>query len=359
MTERDMEMVHQAEIDDLNRGGNLTEPELNSTGPLQTSASLAAFEEYMHIVERRAELVERLRAFAIAHTTPNMWESIQGRPYLNAAGCHRVAKVCIVRMEDPTSEKRWHTDENNVRFYSYWYKARFVIPNLGDSTYEIGTCSQHDDLFGTHKVPKLDTDGNPVKDKDGRVVLEKAFKPPSEVDEGTIEKAAMTNCKVRGVRAITALCGVTWDELALITKGAITPDRVRQVEFADREAGGSARKVSEAQVRKLAYELRKNGVQEKALLDRYKLEALADMGSGTMSQALQWIEQQGHTSAAAGGTDSGAAIAAPAAQYLRKGMQTLKVTDADFQAQFDCLPEQLPKTRYMDAKGWLDAKADN
>lgn len=361
MTTDQSQIVMAPDTEHVQMVGNFAEDEqVALTGPLQSKASLEAFDEYMAVVQRRAEKCMQLRDFIISKTTPLDWDNLENRPYLNIAGANKAAKIAIVVMDNVHGEKGWSEDEKHERSYWYKYTARFYIPNLGDSVWEIGRCSQRDLLFGTHKVPKTDDQGNEVKGTDNKIIMVRAFKPVSEVDEENIDKSAFTNLRVRGVRAITGLSSVTWEELERLAK--ITKDMIGKVAYSDSKGGAGA--ITKAEMREVFSLLEKHKVEARELQQVFKISGIKDLKQSDLTRALAWIRKQGETDTGAAQAQAhapktnGDTIAAAAAVRLREGMNMTGITDAQYKAEMGCLPQDTKKTDFVKAEAWINSVAD-
>lgn len=351
----DPAIVPVNEKENIVQAGNIAEAQLVPAGPLQTQASLQAFDEYMAVVKHRAEKVMELREYLISKTTHLDWDNLDGKPYLNIAGANKAMKVGIINMDGLRGGKDWSEDEKRERYYYYKYIARFFIPNLGDSLWEMGRCSQRDLLFGTHKVPKLGKDGKPETYKDsGKVIMVRAFKPASEVDEGNIDKSAMTNLRVRGVRAISGLSSVTWEELERLA--GITPDMIEGgTNYSDSAGGEDA--VTKAEMRQLFNLLEKHKVDAKEFQAKFGIGMIKELKQKDLGKAKAWISKQGQTATTARATDN-SIIAPAAAKRLREGMAAVGISDETYKKEIGALPEETKKVDFARAEAFINKIAD-
>jgi hypothetical protein len=346
-------LVTKPDNPELKPAGDIIEKETAIIGIGHTEVSLERFDQYMAIVQRRAEKCVELREYIISQTTKEDWENMNGRPYLNVSGSIKASKLAMVQLDNVTGGIMWSKDEKGTQYYYYKYMGRFSIPFLGDSTYEIGRCSQRDQFFGTHKVPELDEKtGEEVKWPSGQVKMVKAFKPASEVEEGDIDRTAMTNLRVRGTRAITGVVGVTWEELERLAH--ITRDMVRSTDFADSK-GGQGR-ISKAEMKQIFSLLKQHNVDVDEFQRHHNIKKVLELPQGQFSKAKAWIAKQGGTDAT---TASSEGLIAPAAiRSLRDKMKAVGMTDEQYKAQMGTDLENTKRTDFAKAEMIINKAAD-
>lgn len=149
--------------------------------------------------EKRIEAIKKIKTIALKVTNPNDWIDQQGRPYLQASGSTKVARVFGVswRIDEPVRE-----DFENGHF-QFTFKGEFSL--AGATIESIGVRGSKDGFFSTRY--KWD---------------EKAKKklpydvPPNEIDAGDVKKAALTNLLGNGVTTILGIRNMTWGEIAAV-----------------------------------------------------------------------------------------------------------------------------------------------
>ena len=161
--------------------------------------------------EARVEAIKRIKRAALRVTNANDWIDENGRPYLEASGAEKVARLFGIswRIEEPVFER-----EEDGHF-SYTYRGFF---SLGAAEIEvIGARSSRDPFFSRAK-------GHDI--------------PPSAIDKTHIKKAAYTNCIGNGITRILGLRNVTWDDLR---EAGILPDGVSKVDRQQAEMSPEAK----------------------------------------------------------------------------------------------------------------------
>ena len=149
--------------------------------------------------EKRIEAIKKIKTIALKVTNPNDWIDQQGRPYLQASGSTKVARVFGVswRIDEPVRE-----DFEDGHF-QFTFKGEFSL--AGATIESIGVRGSKDGFFSTRH--KWD---------------EKAKKklpydvPPREIDAGDVKKAALTNLLGNGVTTILGIRNMTWAEIAAV-----------------------------------------------------------------------------------------------------------------------------------------------
>lgn len=176
--------------------------------------------DYLAELDKMNNVIERVVQAAIKATHSGQWCDMQGKPYLTGAGAEVVALRCGVSWKNVTKKKEWREDEGG-KSYLYIYEADFTLGH-GPFAHTIeaipGTCSSRDQFIGTN-----------FNDEEGDK------RPLSEVEEGSIMKAAMTNMEVNGVTRITGIRNMTWEQLEPL---GITKDGAARVGFGEGTKGG-------------------------------------------------------------------------------------------------------------------------
>lgn len=145
----------------------------------------------MEVIQERNAMLEQILSYAISSTHPGQWVDIGGKPYPTGPACEAMARRCAVRMEILSREKIPSSDDMGD-FYMYVYRCRFMLPGGLDSIDAEGTCSSRDEFLGTET---------------------RAGRPLSQIDEGNIMKAALTNARNNGITQLLGLRNVAWERL--------------------------------------------------------------------------------------------------------------------------------------------------
>jgi len=160
--------------------------------------------------EKQIEAIKKIKSIVLKVTNPTDWIDQNGKPYLQASGGEKVARIFGIswRMDEPTIEC-----EPDGHF-AYTYKGYFT---LGGVTIEaIGTRSSKDGFF---KKYGSDTNG------------EKITLPPSEIDKGDVKKSAFTNLIGNGITRLLGIRNLTWDE---VTAGGIDKAKTAKVSYREK-----------------------------------------------------------------------------------------------------------------------------
>jgi hypothetical protein len=186
-------------------------------------------EDMLEQLDRRDTILKRALALSIGQTNKSDWKDIGGKPYLEASGAHKVARLWGIGIADVKYVKTNDSDEQGA-YYRYEYTATFSMK--GEPPQEvIGTCSSRDKFFGTLSEKR---------DQSGKILQEAGFKKHSEIDENNIQKKAYTNCINNGIKQYTGMKNVSWEDVALHAKGK---DKIGRVEFqAGKQATGNGKK---------------------------------------------------------------------------------------------------------------------
>lgn len=163
--------------------------------------------------EARLGALNKIKRVALKLTNPHDWVDESGRPYLQASGAEKVARLFGIswRISEPIKE------ELEGGHFSYTYKGEFALG--GASIEAIGTRSSKDGFFKKYKYAG-----------DERLEL-----PASEIDRGDVKKSAYTNLLGNGITRLLGIRNLTYDDLK--EYAGITQDQVTRVEF---KKGGRA-----------------------------------------------------------------------------------------------------------------------
>ena len=181
----------------------ITEGEQGEAIPMIADDRLIAIADQ---AEKRIEAVRKILRIALSVTNPHDWVDQNGRPYLQASGGEKVARLFGIswRMSEPILENL------EGGHFSFTYTGEF---SLGGATITaVGTRSSKDGFFKKYEYDEE------TKKRIGEL-------PPSEIDRGDVKKAAYTNLIGNGVTRLLGIRNLTYDDLkefAGITKEQIT-----------------------------------------------------------------------------------------------------------------------------------------
>ena len=213
--------------------------------------------------EKRVTVLRKVLGVAIKRTNPTDWVDQNGKPYLTASGCEKIAPLFGVKMEAVVNQRDDREDEKGS-YYIYTFMARFHWA-AGDIE-AIGTCSSRDKFFGWQSAKR-----------EGDKVIEPAgYKPLHDVDETNIKKAAYSNLMVNGVTRVLGIRSLTWADLEPFN---INKESVAKVEYNKGASStpGASDFISEAQVKRFYSIAKTCGWADQELKDwllkEYKLDS--------------------------------------------------------------------------------------
>lgn len=183
--------------------------------------------------EKRIDAINRIKLAALKVTNAHDWVDQGGKPYLQASGGEKVARLFGIS---------WRIDEPQLTIsedghFEFVYKGYFA---LGNSEIEaIGTRESKDDFFTWS-----------------------GKKSPSEIDRGDVRKAAYTNCIANGVTRILGIRNMTWDDLK--TAG-IDREKAGKVDYKKTEVSPEA-KTKLDDLNKMLMQMANNNAEKASLL---------------------------------------------------------------------------------------------
>ena len=171
-------------------------------------------------IEARFEAMNRIKKIALKLTNRHDWIDENGKPYLQASGAEKVARLFGIswRISEPTLE---NLDGGH---FSFTYKGEFSLS--GASIEAIGTRSSKDGFF---KRYRYEGSGDNKK----QIEL-----PVSEIDRGDVKKAAYTNLLGNGITRLLGIRNLTYEDLKEFA--GIGKDQITSVQY---RKGGSPAKV--------------------------------------------------------------------------------------------------------------------
>ena len=154
--------------------------------------------------EKRIGAMNKIKRVALKLTNLHDWVNENGRPYLQASGGEKVARLFGIswRIFEPVRESL------EGGHFTYTYHGEFSL--AGATIEAIGTRSSKDGFFKRY-------------DKE-RVEL-----PPSEIDPGDVKKSAYTNLLGNGITRLLGIRNLTWEDLKEFA--GITIDQVASVAY--------------------------------------------------------------------------------------------------------------------------------
>ena len=185
----------------------------------QVKPTLSLLEASIEQGEKYLKAFDRIRKIAIMLTNTTDWIDQNGKPYLESAGCAKIASAFGVRTEDVHYEKQDHQDAKGV-----YVRFRCTGTGVWQSVRaeEVGSASTRDEFFANRK----DKAGN-------HIVL-----PMEEVDLGDVEKKAFTNFMNRLIKRLIGL-SFSWEDIVQYSGGAITKEKCAGVRYSKGTKGGS------------------------------------------------------------------------------------------------------------------------
>ncbi len=198
----------------------MTEPNLVTTEgetevlPAIADNTLIAVAEQ---AEKRVEAMYKIKRMALKLTNRNDWVDENGKPYLQASGAEKVARLFGIswRISEPVR------DIIEGGHFTYTYHGEFSL--AGASIEAIGTRSSKDGFF--KKYEWKGEEGNKT-----RVEL-----PVSEIDPGDVKKSAYTNLLANGITRLLGIRNLTYEDL--LEYAGIKREQITSVEF---KKGGRA-----------------------------------------------------------------------------------------------------------------------
>lgn len=162
--------------------------------------------------ERRAEAIKKIKRQALRITNERDWVDQGGRPYIQASGAEKIARLFGISWRFIGEPQRF--DEGNGHF-RFDVSMEFI---MGGSTVEVrGSRSSKDSFFTTRY--RWD------EAKKERVKFEI---PPTEIDKGDVLKSAITNTIGNGISRILGIRNLTWDDLK---EAGLDPSKISKVEY--------------------------------------------------------------------------------------------------------------------------------
>ena len=160
--------------------------------PAIADTTLVAIAEQL---EKRVEAMTKIKRMALRLTNRHDWVDENGKPYLQASGAEKVARLFGIswRVSEPVIE--------NLEG-GHWLVTYTGEFSLGGATIEaVGTRSSKDGFF---KAYRWEGEG----DKRRKIEL-----PASEIDRGDVKKSAYTNLLANGITRLLGIRNLTYEDL--------------------------------------------------------------------------------------------------------------------------------------------------
>ena len=156
--------------------------------------------------EERINAINKIKRISLRVTNHHDWVDQNSRPYLQASGSEKVARLFGIswRIDEPTMdlEKDGH--------FAYTYKGYFSIS--GTTIEAIGTRSSKDPFFKKYSY----STGKKIE------------LPVSEIDKTNVKKAAYTNLIGNGITRLLGIRNLTYDDLK---EAGINIAKITKVEY--------------------------------------------------------------------------------------------------------------------------------
>ena len=158
--------------------------------------------------EKQIEAIKTIKSVVLKVTNPQDWVDQNGRPYLQASGGEKVARIFGISWT--IGEPLLETEPDG--HFAYTYKGVFTLQGI--SIEAIGTRSSKDGFFKKY--------GQDAQSG------EKTTLPPSEIDKGDVKKSAYTNLIGNGITRLLGIRNLTWEE---VIAGGIDKSKTGSVKY--------------------------------------------------------------------------------------------------------------------------------
>lgn len=162
--------------------------------------------EIADAAEKRIDAVKKIKNIVLRITNASDWTDQGGKPYLQASGCHKVARLFGIGWSFLGDPIKVREEDGHFR-----YDVKLSVFMKGQTIEVIGTRPSKDPFFTTRY-------------KNGqRIDL-----PPSEIDSGDVLKSSITNAQAIGITAILGVKNLTWADLE---QGGIKKSDVTEIQY--------------------------------------------------------------------------------------------------------------------------------
>lgn len=222
--------------------------------------------------QQRIEAIKLIKTVALGVTNARDWVDQQGRPYLQASGCEKVARTFGISWQILGEPQVEHLPGGHIQVT---YKARF---SLGKASIEaIGVRASNEPFFSTRWK------------KNG----EKITLPASEITLGDVKKAAYTNCLANGISRLLGIRNLTWEDVEQFA--GIKREQVSRVEYRQRKLQSEDR-ISQAQQKRLWAIARQHGLSDdevRSIITQAGYTSTAEIKKDEYDGIIHAIEMQG------------------------------------------------------------------
>lgn len=189
--------------------------------PLESDKLIAVAEA----AERRAEAIKKIKRQALRITNERDWTDQNGRPYIQASGAEKIARLFGVSWRFVGEPQRFDEDSGHFRFD---ISMEFV---MGGSTVEVRGSRSSKDPFFTTRYRWDDEAKRKVK-----------FElPPTEIDKADVMKSAITNAIGNGISRILGIRNLVWEDLK---EAGLNPSKIAKIEYSKPKVQESPEKPS-------------------------------------------------------------------------------------------------------------------
>lgn len=222
--------------------------------------------------QQRIEAIKLIKTVALGVTNARDWVDQQGRPYLQASGCEKVARTFGISWQILGEPEIEHLPGGHIQVT---YKARF---SLGKASIEaIGVRASNEPFFSTRWK------------KNG----EKVTLPASEITLGDVKKAAYTNCLANGISRLLGIRNLTWEDLEKFA--GIKREEVSRIEYRKRKPEPEGR-INQAQQKRLWAIARQHGLTDdevRSIITQAGYTSTAEIKRDDYDGIIHAIETQG------------------------------------------------------------------
>jgi hypothetical protein len=154
-------------------------------------------EDVISIAQKRVKWMDELVSMSLARLRPGDIVSLEGRPYIVADGCYKIARLFGLKIKYAGIPQKVEAQDKKGAYFYFIHAATVSLPNAMDSVDVIGNCSSRDPFFGK-------ADG--------------VWRPLEDVDVLDIMQKAQTNTDRKGIAKLLGLNNITWDDVAKYSK---------------------------------------------------------------------------------------------------------------------------------------------
>ena len=165
-----------------------------------SDAEMVAFEkpeDVISIAQKRVKWMDELVSMSLSRLRPGDIVSLEGRPYINADGCYKIARLFGMKIKYAGLPQKVDAQDKKGAYFYFIHAATISLPNAMDSVDVIGNCSSRDPFFG--KAAGV-------------------WRQLEDVDVLDIMQKAQTNTDRKGIAKLLGLNNITWDDVAKYSK---------------------------------------------------------------------------------------------------------------------------------------------